>query len=83
MAHAGWGTELNPGDGRFSGPQPGIRVRAAREERAQRILMADDRGAIAGTVQSQMENSGHDVLITKDAQMALQMQHHEPPKQVP
>jgi hypothetical protein len=45
--------------------------------------MADDRGAIAGTVQSQMENSGHDVLITKDAQMALQMQRHEPPKQVP
>ena len=79
MAHAGWDIELPSGDDRFSGPQPGIRVRAAREERAWRILMVDDGGVIAATVQSQLENSGYDVLIAKDAQMALQMQRRERP----
>lgn len=66
-------------DDRFSGPQPGIRVRAAREERALRILMVDDGAVIAGTVQSQLENSGYDVLIAKDAQMALHLQRRERP----
>lgn len=82
MVHAGSNTELPSGDDTFSCPQPGIMVRAEQEERTLRILMVDDSGALAGTVQSQLEHSGYDVLIAQNAKMALQMLRRERPNLV-
>ena len=79
MVHAGSDTELRSGDDTLSCLQPGITVRAEREERAQRILIVDDGSVMAGTVQSKIENSGYDMLIAEDAQMALQMLRRERP----
>lgn len=46
---------------------------------ARRTLMVDDGAVIARMVRAQLETSEYNVLIAKDAQMALQMLHHSAP----
>jgi two-component system alkaline phosphatase synthesis response regulator PhoP len=79
VVHTGSNTELPSGVDTLPCPHPVIAFQAEREERAQRILIVDDGGVSADTVQSQLEDNGYEVLIAKDAQMTLRMLRCERP----